>query len=149
MNVARMCAGLATACVLAFGMTVQAQEQAGSQSAQSGQTQPSQPSQSAAAGAITVEGCLQRDTAASAAAGQSEPAMFKLADAKAAAGAESSAAADIKDEYRLQASSSVDLSQHVNHQVRVTGSVSAASGDEAPTLNVTNLEMIAASCESN
>jgi hypothetical protein len=67
-----------------------------------------------------------------------------------------------EDEYTLRAeSASVNLAQHVNHQVELTGRVSpAASGGAAPpaagtpapsaarpTLTVTSIKMIAAECK--
>jgi hypothetical protein len=64
------------------------------------------------------------------------------------------------DEYLLRAeSASVNLAQHVNHQVELTGRVSPAAGGATtppaagtagatrPTFTVTSLKMIAAECK--
>jgi hypothetical protein len=147
MNVARMWTGLVAAGVLAFGLSVQAQQPAGEDAA--GAQAPSAPQSQApapdsaapAAGTVTVEGCVKGAEGDAAAAGS-----FTLANAKAPEGADA-AGVEIEDEYALSAPADVNLSQHVDHQVRVTGTVGAAAGDaDAPTLNVTELEMVAASC---
>lgn len=145
MNVARMWTGLVAAGVLAFGLSVQAQQPpADDAGAQAGppapQSQAPAPDAAApAAGSVTVEGCVA--SAEGDAAGG-----FTLTDAKAPEG-EAAAGAEIEDEYALSAPADVNLSQHVDHQVRVTGTVGAAAGDaDAPMLNVTELEMIAATC---
>jgi hypothetical protein len=147
---------------------------------------PSQPS--AAAGTVTVQGCLKpasgamggatttgtpgttgtTGTAGATGAGAAG-AQFILTDAKPAAGSGSptagtSGSSATANEYQLRAEgTSVNLSQHVNHQVELTGRVASASSSSAPsaatppsataagaskpTLTVTSLKMIAAECK--
>jgi len=106
-------------------------------------------------------------TAGTAASG----AQYILSDAKPATGSASSTAgtsgmAPSASEYQLRAEdASVNLSQHLNHQIEVTGRVASSSsmpsggttgatgttgasrsGDK-PTLTVTSIKMIAAGCK--
>ncbi len=94
--------------------------------------------QGAAAREITVTGCVMRDTAAPAAGAQGAEA-FILTHARLASGAGAtsggdargqgpSGAAGMGQEYRLMAAGDVKLSAHVNHQVRVTGTVMGGRG---------------------
>ncbi len=90
---------------------------------------------------ITVTGCVQQ-----AAPGASASGAYKLTDVSMGAGASSASKPDASasatssataalDEYALSADSSVNLGQHVNHKVEITGTVAdtaAKSGTTAP-----------------
>jgi hypothetical protein len=109
------------------------------------QSSPETQSRSTGAGQpITVTGCVQQ-----ASPGASSSNAFKLTDASMGAGAKSSSessasssaarsaeAAGALDEYTLSADSSVNLSQHVNHKVEITGTIandSSTSGASSTT----------------
>lgn len=126
---------LAVAVVAMWGIAAQGQEPAPPPVPPSdGPSQPAPaPDRGAAPAETTIAGCLAK-------AGDS----FRLTDAKAAAGA--AAAADVEDEYALEAGAGVALAPHVDHQVEVTGRAGAA-GAETPSFTVTAVKMIAAKCE--
>ncbi len=120
-----------TLAVIGVGLIgVQAQSSSATQSRSTGAGQP-----------ITVTGCVQQSSP-----GASSSNAFKLTDvsmgsaAKSASGATSSSArsseaASALDEYALSADSGVNLSQHVNHKVEITGTIandSAASTAASP-----------------
>ena len=156
---------------------------------------PPSPQPSAAAGAITVQGCLKPASGSASTGTAGAPttgapttgatgtsgagAQFILTDAETKSGAGSptgatgttgtpspSRSAAMDDESSLRAeSASVNLAQHVNHQVELTGRVSPAAGgastppaagtagatrpasSDRPTFTVTSLKMIAAECK--
>ena len=132
---------------------------------------PSSQSGSRPDSTVTIQGCVARDTAAGA-----STAAYKLTDAQMGAnGATSSARSSSStssaastmsaDEFKLDAGSSVNLSQHVNQKVEITGTLSPSANGasssmsssnsttnrststESPSLRVTSVRMIAASCK--
>jgi hypothetical protein len=151
------------------------------------QPPPTSPQPTAsAAGTITVEGCLKPagasaqtgTTGTTGTAGAGAAAQFLLTDAMKKPGGTSGAtgttgttppagaSAKDEDEYVLRAdSASVNLAQHLNHQVEITGRVAPAAAGapatgttgaagaprsgagDAPTLTVTAVKMIAATCK--
>lgn len=134
---------MAVALMATWGFAAQAQQtQPQPQEPSAPGAQPAPPSEAPAAPAerpgasqaseITVAGCIERS-------GET----FTLADAKAPEGA-TGAAADVEDEYRLVAGSGVNLEPHVDHQVELTG---RASDGETPSLAVSAVKMVAATCE--
>lgn len=165
-------------------------------------TSPGQPgSQTQSDREITLTGCLARDTSASASAGQGANTFLLTRARSAGAGAitspgatgrdqgQSGASLNVGQAYRLMAKGKVSLQEHLNHQVRVTGTVvegataggsaverpqpgssnpgwssagsqnpgspsadtdarmGAATG-QTPTLHVTELTMVSATCET-
>jgi len=139
------------------------------------------PSQTGAAREVTLTGCLARDTAKPAADGQTTDA-FLLTNARTATGAGQAAqapaasAGDMGQRYRLMAKGDVNFTPHLNHQIRVTGTMmdaatmgrgdtpapgspttgsstpgSSTSGSAtvpAPIFHVTQLTMVSATCEA-
>jgi hypothetical protein len=119
-----------TLAVLGIGyLGVQAQSSSTTQSRSTGAGQP-----------ITVTGCVQQ-----ASPGASSSNAFKLTDVSMGAGAKSSSdssassstrsaqPAGALDEYTLSADSSVNLSQHVNHKVEITGTIANDSATSSST----------------
>lgn len=140
------------------------------------QSPTSSSASSSATKPMTVTGCVQRDSSGGASA-------FKLTDvtngASAGTASKSSASSPTGsysaaspsanatlDEYALQADSSVNLAQHVNQKVEITGTVAsdatrspssspsasdsmtpAASSTNGPALKVTSVRMLASSCQ--
>ena len=150
----------------------------------SGSPQSSQPTGRApsdAAGQVTATGCLQRDSSSPSASQSSSPAAgggFVLKNAK--MGGESSSStssspassadpsgrapgsmsSSASKDVQLMADSSVNLSEHIGHQVMITGRMSGGSGapaDHQPSpssssatkggsFTVTKVSMISATC---
>jgi hypothetical protein len=136
---------LATVCALAANAQTQGQGQ------QQGQTQQTAPQQRAdAQQAVTLSGCLERDTMAAATTGTTgqQPTTaqaFKLTDVTILSGAEhirrgtagqtqqQREAEDKDKEFRLTASAGVNLTEHVGHEVEVVGRVVTSSPSVAAT----------------
>ena len=147
----RISSAACAAFVLATGIAVLAQEQ----------TSP----QSASAKSVTVTGCVQRAAeGAIGTTGTTGATVTKFILAKASlkpdqmAGTTGTTAAPpataIASEYKLDTDES-KLSAHVGHQVEVTGEIEPpsmseqkppASAANAPTLKVTTVKMVAATC---
>jgi hypothetical protein len=148
-------------------------------------TTPSRPespmsSQMGASREVTLTGCLARDTTKPATGGQATEA-FILTNARTATGAAVDArgassssqstrapgeTGDMGLRYRLMAKQDVNFTPHLNHQVRVTGTImdvgaagrsdapaagSATTGSAptlAPMFHVTQLTMVSATCDT-
>lgn len=157
----RTLAGTCLAAFAAFGLSV---------SAQTPSQQPTTPRPDASAPAVSLDrevkltGCLKAGAA---------PGTFELANVKKdkaakpmadAAGTsqtppaatqapkqEAMANAGMAKNVTLSAGAGVELAPHVNHQIEVAGSYSAAAGADAAaakgkTFNVTSAKMLSASC---
>jgi hypothetical protein len=150
-------------------------------------SQPPSPAPSAAAaGTVTIQGCLKPasgsastgatgTTGTTGAAGAGAAAQFLLTDADIKSGSATGAAGTtgaprtgaMDDEFVLRPeSASVNLSQHLNHQVEVVGRMApsgattgaptgttgttgttGAGAAAKPTLTVTSIKMLAAECK--
>ena len=130
------------------------------------QRTPPAPSAQTKANTVTISGCIQDAPMATAAAKPAEPAAakaFYLNNATmAAAGSDKGAVGTsglTAAGYRLEGDDKL-ISPHLNHQVRITGTVqsssasatgagNAAPGSTAagPTLRVEKVDMVAAKCE--
>jgi hypothetical protein len=143
-------------------------------------TQPTGRSSSEMAGQVTATGCLQRDSASSTASSPSSSAGagggFLLKNAKMGGASPSSAGASSTEptsrapgsmsgasgakDINLMADASVNLSEHVGHQVMVTGRMAPAAApaeSAAPSspgaskggsFTVTKVSMISATCST-
>jgi hypothetical protein len=118
---------LATVCA----MTANAQGQGQGQ----GQQQPPTQQQRADTQSVTISGCLERDTAAAVTtgqAGQKAQQAFKLTDVTILSGAANIGDKAKEKEFRLQASTGVDLAPHVGHEVEVVGRVTGNPATPMP-----------------
>ena len=99
---------------------------------------PASQSPRATESTVTLLGCVERDSSPAA----STTLAFKLtnvekgdksAPSSAGASAATGAAATMKldDEYKLESSASVDLSQHVSHKVEITGTMTGTGATQS------------------
>ena len=140
---------------------------------------PSQPgsraamsSQQGADREVTITGCVGRDTTKPVAGGQAtdgfmltnvRPATGAAADARGSANAAQAPgrSGDMSQQYRLMAKGDVNFAPHLNHQVRLTGtmmggpsgrgamgSTTAGAATPAPMFHVTQLTMVSATCDT-
>jgi hypothetical protein len=123
-------------------------EQPGASPQQPATERPAAPRPQGAAGQLsktTISGCIQ--SVPPAAASAPEASKFELARAKmvtpAPVGTSSTATAA---RYRLEGEEKL-ITTHLNQQVEITGTVSAASGGATtPMLKVESVKMVAATC---
>jgi hypothetical protein len=119
----------ATVCAMAANAQGQGQGQG------QGQQQPPTQQQRADTQSVTISGCLERDTAAAATtgqAGQKAQQAFKLTDVTVLSGAANIGDKAKEKEFRLQASTGVDLAPHVGHEVEVVGRVTGNPATPMP-----------------
>lgn len=163
------CTGVIAAALVAFTASLAAQSQspanvppADANAAPGAQKTPPAPSaQTRPADAVTITGCIQNAPASAAATATSFVlANAQMSGARTSGGAVGTAGSTSPSSYRLEAEDKM-LSPHLNHQVRITGTVQSSSASAAgaaraaegstaaaATLKVDKVEMVSATCET-
>ena len=145
-------------------------------------SQPTSSSPSEMAGQVTAAGCLQRDSSSPSASPSASPGAgggfvlknAKMGDASSSTSSSPASSADpsgraagtmsssASKDFQLMADASVNLSEHIGHQVMVTGRMSGGSGGPAAhspspssssaakgaAFTVTKISMISATCST-
>lgn len=164
------CTGVIAAAVVAFTASLAAQGQSpanvppadANQAPGTQKTAPAPSAQTRAADTVTISGCIQSAPAAAREAAGATGfvlANAQMGGARASGGAVGTAGSASPSSYRLEGEEKM-ISPHLNHQVRITGTVQsssasatgaarAAEGSTAAgaTLKVEKVEMVAATCE--